>query len=65
MITAETLGSSRSKEPPIAPSPYHAQVAIREDPDRESAGSKRDAELRIEIRRAWQESFRVYCARKV
>ena len=50
---------------PIAPSTYHAHVARRADPDRQPARMKRDAVLRREIRRVWEENFAVYGARKV
>jgi len=48
---------------PIAPSTYHVHIAKREDPLRLSA--RRDAVLRIEVRRVFEANFRVYGVRKV
>ena len=50
---------------PIAPSTYHAHVAKRRDPAKLSARAKRDAALKIEIRRVFEENFGVYGVRKV
>ena len=50
---------------PIAPSTYHAHVAKRADPTRLSARAKRDAALKIEVRRVFEENFQVYGVRKV
>lgn len=50
---------------PIAPSTYYQQKAQQANPDRVSSRSKRDAALRPEIRRVWEENFQVYGARKV
>ena len=50
---------------PIAPSTYHAHVAKRLDPSQLSARAKRDAALKIEVRRVFEENFRVYGVRKV
>jgi len=50
---------------PIAPSTYRAHAACLADPSRASARAKRDAILRSEIRRVWEENFRVYGVRKV
>jgi transposase InsO family protein len=50
---------------PIAPSTYRAHAACLADPSRASARAKRDAVLRLEIRRVWEANFRVYGARKV
>ena len=50
---------------PIAPSTFHAHATRRADPDKLSARAKRDAALRIEIRRVFDENFRVYGVRKV
>ena len=50
---------------PVAPSTYHEHVARRADPDRLPSRAKRDARLRQEIRRVWEENFRVYGVRKV
>jgi transposase InsO family protein len=50
---------------PIAPSTYHAHAAKRHDPLRLSARVRRDAALRIEVRRVFEANFRVYGVRKV
>jgi transposase InsO family protein len=50
---------------PIAPSTYHAHVARRADPSKASARARREATLRPEIRRVWEENFGVYGVRKV
>jgi putative transposase len=50
---------------PIAPSTYYRQKGFREDPRRLCARKRRDRELRLEIRRVWEDNFRVYGARKV
>lgn len=50
---------------PIAPSTYHDHVAKRRDPTRRSDRVKRDEVLKIEIRRVFEENFRVYGVRKV
>ncbi len=50
---------------PIAPSTYRAHAARLADPSRMSAREKRDAELRPEIRRVWEENFKVYGVRKL
>ena len=50
---------------PIAPSSYRAHVAKRRDPSRQSARARRDAALKVEVRRVFDENFRVYGARKV
>ena len=50
---------------PIAPSTYHAHVAKRRDPSLLSGRAKRDAVLSLEIKRVFDENFRVYGARKV
>jgi len=50
---------------PIAPSTYHDDVARRRDPDRLPPRARRDAMLRAQIRRVWEENFRVYGVRKV
>jgi transposase InsO family protein len=50
---------------PIAPSTYHDHVAKRHDPSKLSARAKRDAALKVEVRRVFEENFRVYGARKV
>ena len=50
---------------PIAPSTYHAHVARRADPTTAPPRVRRDAELRQQIRRLWDENFQVYGVRKV
>ncbi len=50
---------------PIAPSTYHAHVAKRRDPATLSARARQDAALKIEVRRVFDENFRVYGVRKV
>ena len=50
---------------PIAPSTYHDRVAKRHDPSKLSARAKRDAALKVEVRRVFEENFRVYGVRKV
>ena len=50
---------------PIAPSTYYAWRAQAEDRARRSARAQRDAALRPEIQRVWEDNFRVYGAEKV
>lgn len=50
---------------PIAPSTYRAHAARLADPSLLSDRAKRDAGLRPEIRRVWEENFEVYGVRKV
>ena len=50
---------------PIAPSTYHAHAARRADPGKLPARAQRDIILRTEIRRVYEENFRVYGVRKV
>ena len=45
---------------PIAPSTYHAHVARRADPALLPDRAKRDAELKPEIKRVFEENFGVY-----
>jgi putative transposase len=52
-------------ELPIAPSTYYEYKAREADPERVSARHRRDAAMEIDIRRVWEENFRVYGARKV
>jgi transposase InsO family protein len=49
----------------IAPSTYWVHARRIADPSRLSDRAKRDAELRPEIRRVWDENFQVYGVRKV
>ena len=50
---------------PIAPSTYHEHVAQRRDPLRLSARARGDLALRIEVRRVFDDNYRVYGVRKV
>jgi putative transposase len=50
---------------PIAPSSYHAHAARCADPGKLPARARRDITLRTEIRRVYEENFRVYGVRKV
>ena len=50
---------------PIAPSTYHDHVAKRADPTRLSARARSDVALKDEMRRVFEENFRVYGVRKV
>lgn len=50
---------------PIAPSTYHMHVARRVDPTKQPARARRDAALRIDIRRVFDANFAVYGVRKV
>jgi putative transposase len=50
---------------PIAPSRYHAHVGRRVDPGKRSPRTKRDEALKAQIRRVFEENFRVYGVRKV
>jgi putative transposase len=50
---------------PIAPSTYHAHVARRADAGKLSPRAKRDEVLKSEIRRVFEENFRVYGVRKL
>ena len=49
---------------PIAPSTYCDHVARRRDPARLSARAKGDMALKLEVRRVFEENFRVYGVRK-
>lgn len=50
---------------PIAPSTYYDHAAKRRDPTRRSARAKRDAALKVEVRRVFEANFRVYGVRKI
>jgi putative transposase len=50
---------------PIAPSTYRDRVAKRRDPAKLPAQAKRDAALKVEVRRIFEENFHVYGVRKV
>jgi len=50
---------------PIAPSTYYTHKARSVDPTREPPRQRRDGQLREQIRRVWEENFRVYGVRKV
>jgi putative transposase len=49
----------------IAPSTYHAHVARRADPTKQSTRARGDAALCGDIRRVWEANFQVYGVRKV
>jgi hypothetical protein len=53
------------KVPPSAPSTCRAHAARRRDPARRPARARRDEALKVEIRRVFEENFRVYGVRKV
>ena len=50
---------------PIAPSTYYDHLAKRAEPSRRSERARRDDALRPEIRRVFEENYRVYGVRKV
>lgn len=50
---------------PIAPATYYGHRTRRQDPSRASARSRRDADLRVAIRRVYDAHFQVYGPRKV
>ena len=50
---------------PIAPSTYHDYAGRRGDPERLPSSARRDDVLRAQIRRVWDENFRVYGVRKI
>jgi len=50
---------------PIAPSTYYARVAIRNDPNKQSARAKHDMVLKPEIKRVFNENYKVYGVRKI
>jgi transposase InsO family protein len=50
---------------PIAPSAYHAHVAGRADSAELSARTRRDLAFQVEVRRVFEQNFKVYVARKV
>jgi len=50
---------------PIAPSTYYAHAAVARDPDLASDRAKRDAALRPEVSRVWDDNYKVYGVRKV
>lgn len=49
----------------IAPSTFYAHLAVANDPDKASNRAKRDAELRSEMKRVWEDNRSVYGARKL
>lgn len=49
---------------PIAPSTFYHRLACRADPSKASVRHQRDAELRPEIQRVWDENYQVYGVRK-
>jgi putative transposase len=50
---------------PIAPSTYYDHAAKRRDLTKQSARAKRDAALKVEVRRVFDENFQVYGVRKI
>ncbi len=50
---------------PIAPSTFYEHLAVARDPDLGSERAKRDAVLRREVQRVWDQNFKVYGVRKV
>ena len=50
---------------PIAPATYFTHRARRRDPERRPERQKRDDELRVAIRRVWDDNYAVYGAKKV
>jgi transposase InsO family protein len=50
---------------PIAPSSYHEHAARRRDPGLQPVRAKRDAALKTDVRRIYDENFAVYGVRKV
>src|SRR5215471_225721 len=50
---------------PIAPSTYYEHKAREANPTRVPARTRRDRELKVDIRRVWDENFQVYGVRKV
>lgn len=50
---------------PIAPSTYYEHKSRQADPGRLSARARRDARLSEQIRRVWQDNFKVYGVRKI
>ena len=50
---------------PIAPATFYDNMAKRADPSRLSDRAKRDAELKPEIERVFEQNLKVYGVRKV
>lgn len=50
---------------PIAPSTYHLVKSKERNPEKCSLREKRDNELKVLIRKVWDENYQVYGARKV
>lgn len=50
---------------PIAPSTYYEYKARTREPARRAAREHRDDELKVAVRRVWDDNFQVYGARKV
>jgi len=53
------------KQLPIAPSRYYEEKARETDPDRLPDRTKQDQQFKVDIKRVWEDNFRVYGARKV
>jgi hypothetical protein len=62
---AGTGGEPIGRERPIAPSPHHVHAARRADPATAPPRLRRDAALKVEIRRVFEATFQVCGARKV
>ena len=50
---------------PIAPSTYYEHKVRQADPTRLPARTRRDAWLSSQVRRVWEDNFKVYGVRKV
>lgn len=60
----EHQGSYETQAGAIAPSTYYHHLACRADPSKASARDQRDAELRPETQRVWNDNYQVYGVRK-
>jgi putative transposase len=50
---------------PIAPSTYYERARQRVEPERRSKRARRDEDLKVEIRRVWEENGSLYGSRKI
>jgi len=62
---AGSAEASHTSAPSVAPATYHAHKLRQAKPEKRSARSRRDDEVREEIQRVWSENFEVYGVRKV